>query len=962
MTRAVALLLTVLTGFSGLAYQVAWQKYLATLLGSHSEATAAVLAIFLGGLAAGYSVFGATTARVVARARARGEAPRLLFLYGLVESGIGAWVMLFPTLFGLAQAVSFRFPAHGSQIAGFAFDVFLTILLLGPPTVLMGGTIPVLTQALAEDLEDATRVHAWIYAFNTLGAFAGALAGGFVLVPRLGLDGVLYTMGLVNLFAGTTFVLLQRGAGRAAAAQETPSGVDEAGRAGSSFALYAVVALLAGFAMMALQTVLNRAGGMAFGASHFTFAMVVAVFVLCIALGSFAVSALSRIPPLLIVASQWTLVGILALLYLRMDAAPYYAHVLRSVFRDDDFAFPFYYGAAFLAILALLGLPIGLSGALLPLLFHQLRRELGDLGAVAGRLYSWNTVGSLLGALLGGYALLIWLDLHQVYAIGLGALAVGAGLLTWRLLAVPAWLPAALTAAALAGIAWLPPWNPDWIASGSFRVRKPTPMTLAGPGPFVAAFNGSFRTVFHTDDPASTVTVRESYLPNGQASRSIITNGKPDGNLQGDYPTMALAALLPALLSESPERSFVIGFGTGVSAGELAALDESREVIVAEISQGVVDAAPLFDFGNHGASRHPKVRIVRSDAYRALQRSEGRFGVIVSEPSNPWVVGVEMLFSREFLEVARERLAPGGVYAQWIHTYELDRETVELVMRTYAEVFDHVSVWFTMGADLVLLGFDAPELALDVDRLARRVERADFAAGLARAGIGSLDALLAHEVLPLGTVHAAGLEGPIHTLRHPILSHHAARAFFRGQQAELPRLATRAAAEVGREHSLLRRRLGAAADRPPEPVLETVGVETCRLGLVVECATILGRWQRDYPDSPGRLELLEQARSLSPELAAALEPERLANLASLVRPGQPFQSASGDFATAANEAVALFSSQYHHALPFDRRVLAEEWRRCEARRRPLDPCLAGRAATERALGPLEAPVRAARGG
>lgn len=961
MTRAVALLLTVLTGFSGLAYQVAWQKYLATLLGSHSEATAAVLAIFLGGLAAGYSVFGATTARFVARARARGEAPRLLRLYGMVESGIGAWAMLFPLLFGVAQAVSFRFPAGELHIAGFAFDVFLTILLLGPPTVLMGGTIPILTQALAQDLDDATRVHAWIYAFNTVGAFAGALAGGFVLVPRLGLDGVLYSMGVVNLFAGTTFVLLQRRAGAAGAALPEPPAVTAGARAGRSFVLYATVALLAGFAMMAVQTVLNRVGGMAFGASHFTFAMVVAVFVLCIALGSFVVSALPRIPPLLIVTSQWALVGLLALLYLRIDAAPYYAHLLRSVFRDQDLGFPFYYGAAFLGILALLALPIGLSGALLPLLFHQLRREVGDLGAVAGRLYSWNTVGSLLGALLGGYALLIWLDLHHVYAIALGALAIGAGLLTWRLLAVPGWLPPALTVAALAGIAWLPPWKPDWLASGSFRAREPMEVTRAGPGPFFAAFHGSFDTVFHDDDPATTVTVRETYLPGGQASRSIITNGKPDGNLQGDYPTMALAALLPAMMAESAERSFVIGYGTGVTVGELAALDESREVIVAEISQGVIDAAPLFDFGNQGASRHPDVRIVRSDAYRALLRSEGRFGVIVSEPSNPWVVGVEMLFSREFLEAARGRLAPGGVYAQWMHTYEMDRETVEIVMRTYAEVFDHVSVWFTMGADLLLLGFDSPELALDVERLGRRAARADFAAGLRRARIASLDALLAHEVLPLGTLHAAGLEGPIHTLRHPILSHHAARAFFLGEQAELPRLATRAAAEVGRRNSLVRRRLGAEADAPPEAFLETAGVETCRLAIAVECATIMGRWQRERPDSPRRLELLEQARSLAPVLATALEPTRLANLAALARPGQAFQGSSEDLAVVAQEAAALFATHYHHAFPFDRRVLAEQWRRCEARRRPMDPCFDGRTATERALGPLDGPSPA-RGG
>ena len=102
MTRALALALTALTGFSGLVYEVAWEKYLATLLGSHSEATAAVLGIFLGGLSLGYSVFGSVTRRVVAAGRAR----RLLLLYGTVEAGIGGYVLLFPTLFAWAVAAS----------------------------------------------------------------------------------------------------------------------------------------------------------------------------------------------------------------------------------------------------------------------------------------------------------------------------------------------------------------------------------------------------------------------------------------------------------------------------------------------------------------------------------------------------------------------------------------------------------------------------------------------------------------------------------------------------------------------------------------------------------------------------------------------------------------------------------------------------------------------------------------
>ncbi|MEN8160458.1 MAG: fused MFS/spermidine synthase, partial [Myxococcota bacterium] len=399
MTRAVALLLTLLTGFSGLVYEITWHKYLATLLGSHSEATAAVLGLYLGGLAAGYALFGVVARRSVERAERRGVTPPLLHIYGMAEIGIGLFAFAFPFLFSVVQHVSVWVPS-GHETASFAFDVGLSLLLLAPPTILMGGTIPLLTQALTRGLTDATRIHAFVYAFNTAGAFLGALAAGFVLIHWLGLDGVLRAMGAVNLLAGTVFVGLGfRRAPEAAAASPPEAGsasareADSAGEAAvaaervpRSFFALALVAVLAGFGMMVLQTTFNRVVGLALGSSHFAFAMVVAVFVLCIALGSFVVSALSRIPPWLVASSQWLLVALLAGVYLVIPDAGYGAHVLRTFFRDHPESFYMYQTAVFGIGLAILMLPIGLSGALLPLLFHHLRNEVGDLGRIAGNL------------------------------------------------------------------------------------------------------------------------------------------------------------------------------------------------------------------------------------------------------------------------------------------------------------------------------------------------------------------------------------------------------------------------------------------------------------------------------------------------------------------------------------------------------------------------------------------------
>ncbi|MEN8160459.1 MAG: fused MFS/spermidine synthase, partial [Myxococcota bacterium] len=581
----------------------------------------------------------------------------------------------------------------------------------------------------------------------------------------------------------------------------------------------------------------------------------------------------------------------------------------------------------------MLGL-LGLSGALLPLLFHHLRGEVGELGSVAGRLYSWNTVGSLAGALIGGYVLLIWLDLDTVYAVALGALTIGAGILTTRVAGAGTTVAAGLTAVSLVAIALLPPWDPTHLAIGRFRTRAPTPVSYSGPTAFIEKHNQSTKLLFHDDDPVSTVVVLEA--AEDEDVRSIMTNGKPDGSTGGDYPTMCLAGTIPALLTDDPSRSFVIGWGTGVTVGELAALPQTEEVVVAEISPGVLGAAPLFDPLNQGAITNPKVHPLRRDAYRALLRSEGRFGVIASEPSNPWVTGVEMLFSREFLEAARSRLTPGGVYAQWFHLYEVDAKTVDIVAATYASVFDRVAVWFARGPDVLLLGLNDPAGYPDLATIRARYEEPAMRAGMARCGAKNFHELLVHEMLPPGLVSAERVSGEIHSLRHPILSQHAARAFFSGRGVELPRLAGGPDARDGaRPRALLARELGPGA--VPEEIAADLARYVCEARRRPECAAWVGRWRADHPESvaarrydPRSVKRMAESDKVSPVMLARAE--------SLFRGVPPRDTARGNGLQRAAAVTNLFSILYNHAIPFDRGMLRRSWSACTQDGVPASTC------------------------
>jgi spermidine synthase len=579
----------------------------------------------------------------------------------------------------------------------------------------------------------------------------------------------------------------------------------------------------------------------------------------------------------------------------------------------------------FLCVLAILAIPIGLSGALLPLLFHILRREVGELGAVAGRLYSWNTLGSLLGALLGGYLLLFWVNLHVVFRVASAAVALSALLLSLRLMPTHRKaLPMALVSV-FGVIAVLPPWPERVLAMGAFMVSPQIEGSHLGSARFAEARMQDIEVLFHDDGPTGSATVLESGGKR-EFSRSLVINGKTDGDSRQDYLTTSLLGLVPALLAEPAERVFIVGYGLGITAGELAALDSTREVVVAEISRSVLRAAPLFDELNLGARASPKVRIVRGDAYRTLLRSEGLYDVIVSAPSNPWVLGVEMVYSREFLEQARGRLSPNGVYAQWIHRYDVDPATLALVLSTYASVFEDISVWYTVDYDLILLGFNSSGDPIPLDRIAQRASQPDFREALARVGLSDLSGFLAHEVVPVGVISREHVPDRLHTLYHPRLSYAAARAFFRRPPlVPIPRVLSIEALYQGGRNSLARRHAATLDAGELEVHRAYMAAETCKR-LAAECRVLLGEWIAKNPGSATARAMIAplETRAGFAQAVSAGAPRSLSILFEKSGRALP-ESLTPSDAQALENAFFAF---YHYAAPFPPAILSEIWRRC----------------------------------
>jgi spermidine synthase len=771
LIRFLALVITFITGASALVYEVTWQYYLANLLGSQARSTALIVATFLGGLAVGYHLFGRLSQGRSSRWLMRG--------CGLLEALIGAWALIFPWIYTAVWKGHHEFHIVPPNVVG---DLVVAAVLLGLPTMMMGASLPLLTQGLARSCEDAPRLHARIYIVNTAGACAGALSAGFLFLPTYGLSETMMYAGIVNVAVGALLVLLSiplptshelPGLGHdREKASEISSAQEAAPRSTGRMIQIAFVAFLGGLVSITFQSVLIRVVSLSIGASVYAFTLVVSAFILVLAVGAwiFAGRQSGNVP---LAWNQLLIPFGLLIVYLVIPYLPYSSHVFRALLTNEWPNFYTYYAGVFVVLSAGILLPVGALGATLPLLFKEGIDRATLLGRRVGVVYGANTLGCVVGAIVGGYLALRYLNLDGVMRLCIGVSSLAVFLVAYRHRGVFQRV-VILTSASMIFVSTflLPPWPNYAMGRGTFRAHSATATTFKGFAEFYKEIVRGYEFEGYKDDPNSTIAV----ISYGDGSKSILVNGKSDGSTTGgDRVTTKLMAHLPGLLQRSPsDRAAVVGFGTGITVGSLALYDELQQIDVLEISESVRNFAPKFDSANGGASHSPKVAWQLEDAYRFLIETPHTYAIIASEPSNPWVGGVERLYSRDFYDVVKRKLAPGGVYAQWFHAYSISPETMAMVLRTFGSSFNDVHL-FERGSDIILLGANDPIDTEALYAMRERFQRSVISDDLKDVGITSLDGLLKREAwIPWEGVSRA----PVHTLDKPKLSYSAGRDFF----------------------------------------------------------------------------------------------------------------------------------------------------------------------------------------
>ncbi|MDZ7861374.1 fused MFS/spermidine synthase [Acidovorax sp.] len=770
----------VLSGFAGLIYQSIWSHYLGLLLGHAAYAQALVLAIFMGGMAAGAAWI----------SNAGHKWRNLVRGYAIIEAVIGVFGLLFHWIFINIAKASYEWllPILGTSWSVDLARWVIAALLILPQTILLGMTFPLMSGGLIRRFpgRDGT-VLGGLYFTNSIGAALGALTAVFVLLPWVGLPGAMLAAALLNFVVAGLAWWLAREPEPSIPDQKLVLNKNDAPSVRSTHenSILRVVLLstaLSGAASFIYEIVWVRMLSLAVGSTMQSFELMLASFIAGIGLGGLWVrkQADDSEAPLRVVGCMQIGMGVAALASLAVyaNAFDWVGWLIGALGKTEGGYVLFNAGTA--AISMLIMLPAAFfAGTTLPLFTVALLRK-GHGERSIGQVYAWNTLGAILGVFAATHFLIPAVGLKLSLCIAaLLDLAIGLFLLRWQADTKPRvlWFTVAAGFSAIALIAAIRiPFDPMQLASGVFRHGK-------------SLIEAGSKIVFYEDGKTSSISVTAA--PNG--SVSIATNGKPDAALMmqegraatDDEPTMVLAAALPLAMLDAPKKAGVIGFGSGLTTHTLLGDTRLTQVDTIEIEESMVKGARAFGPRVERAYNDPRSKIIIDDAKAYFAGQKSKYDLIISEPSNPWISGVGALFSKEFYQFVPKHLNSGGLFVQWVQLYEINDALVGSILKGLTPEFEDYSAWISNSSDLLIIA--SPKGPLPPLNFSHLQNSDVLLSELAKLGVTATEHLTFRKVADAKTLRALSRLHDAPTASsdyHPVLGLEAPQSRFRGSVAE----------------------------------------------------------------------------------------------------------------------------------------------------------------------------------
>jgi spermidine synthase len=684
------------SGCAALIYEIVWYQLLEFVIGSTSVSLGVLLGTFMGGLCLGSLALPRISSL-------RRHHP--LRVFAAVELGIGLCGIL--VLLGMPLVDGLYVAAVGSGFPAVILRAIVAALCLLPPTVLMGASLP----AVARWVETSKQGVSWLgllYGVNIVGAVAGCLLAGFFLLRVFDMATGTYTAAAINAsVALIAFLLSLRTPERATenAAEPRP---DAASR---YWPAYLTIGL-SGACALGAETVWMRVLALTFGATVYTFSIILAVFLVGLGIGGAAGSWISRRthPQNALGYAQLALSAAIAwTAFMLARVIPYWAAPIDSptwiTFQTDLLR----------ATVAMLPAAL-LWGASFPLAMAAAAAREEDPARLVGGIYAANTAGAILGALVFGLVLIPGVGtIHsQRILIVLSAVSALCALL-------PVAGPRGARSAALAGVAagiaiplaWTVPAIPDELTAYGRR--------------FLSNL-GKSQVLYIAEGLNSTIAITQwddvtQFHVSGKVEAST---GVYDMRLQRTLGHM------PALLHTRPRSVLIVGFGAGVTAGSFTLHPDVERIVICEIEPLIPPTATRY-FGeqNYNVMNDPRTEMVYDDARHYVLTTKETFDVITSDPIHPWVKGSAALYTKEYFEMVKSHLNPGGIVTQWVPLYETGLDTVKSVVATFFDVFPNGTIWANEdplegGYDVFLLAQNEPT-AINVDSLQERLDQPSYA-------------------------------------------------------------------------------------------------------------------------------------------------------------------------------------------------------------------------------------------
>jgi spermidine synthase len=715
------------SGCAALIYEIVWFQLLQLVIGSSAVSLGVLLGVFMGGMCLGSLALPRWVPRHCHPIR----------VYAWLEAGLG--------ICGLAAL--WVVPLAGRLYASLAGPGMMGLLLRGlvcgtcllPPTLLMGASLP----AIARSLKTTPAGVSWLgffYGGNIAGAVLGCLLAGFSLLRYHDMGTATCIAAAIN---GTVSILSfglaalrphpNTGPGPVQEMdreEETETATRHSGRekrdtGAPHSGLVSLTVALSGLCALSAEVVWTRLLSLMLGPTVYAFCIILAVFLVGLGAGSSAGAFLARRATnaraalggcqlLLAVAIGWAA-------WMLGRSLPYWP-INPSLTRSLWLSFQLDLVRCGWVLLP----ATCLWGASFPLALAAAASGRGDSGRLVGRIYAANTVGGIIGALACSLLLIESIGTQQIERLLIAVSGVSGMLMFWPRgsgsldggRAAGAGIGRPLLVCGGVGLTALLAWSVPRV-----------PWELVAYGRYLPTKTELGSLLFMGEGMNASVAVTQ--LSNGV--RNFHISGKIEASTDTrDMRLQRMLGHIPALLHPRPKSVLVIGCGAGVTAGSFVGHPDVKRIVICELEPLIPRVvAQYFRRENEQVLADPRAEVVYDDARHYILTTRDKFDIITSDPIHPWVKGAATLYTKEYFELCRRHLNPGGLVTQWVPLYESNLAVVKSEVATFFSVFPNGTVWSNdddgQGYDVVLLGPDGPA-TIDLDRVQQRLDREDYRA------------------------------------------------------------------------------------------------------------------------------------------------------------------------------------------------------------------------------------------